>query len=320
MNGQVPKIPDNIAEQAVEWLIELQDEQHSEELISAFRRWHDQDPRHQQAWQHIEHMNGRISLLANPLGTATVKASLGLPANTSRRRLTKVLAFALFTGGTGWMAQRQHWLADHNTAVGERRQLTLNDGSELVLNTDTAVSLDFNLPRRQLQLHRGEILINTGHPNVAVEPLQVTTEHGTLTPLGTKFRVHHQAERSLLSVYEGSVGVLTKQGQSIVFQAGEQGWFNQHSYSVSEPTNPTDLSWTQGTLIAQSMRLHDFIEQLSRYHRGILRCDPEVADLNISGTYPLQNTQMILDALEHSLPIKIQYRTRYLATLVASEK
>jgi transmembrane sensor len=49
-----------------------------------------------------------------------------------------------------------------------------------------------------------------------------------------------------------------------------------------------------------------FLEELSRYRRGQLQCDPQVANLLISGTYPLDDSERILDLLQISLPVKVQ--------------
>jgi transmembrane sensor len=68
-------------------------------------------------------------------------------------------------------------------------------------------------------------------------------------------------------------------------------------------------------LVAAHMRLADFLAELSRYRRGRLNCDPKVADLLISGSYPLNDSERILDMLEVSLPVKVQRFTRYWVTV-----
>jgi transmembrane sensor len=59
------------------------------------------------------------------------------------------------------------------------------------------------------------------------------------------------------------------------------------------------------------MRLADFLDELSRYRRGRLQCDARVANLLISGTYPLADSERILDMLERALPVRVQRFTRY---------
>ncbi|AFK62625.1 Fe2+-dicitrate sensor, membrane protein [Advenella kashmirensis WT001] len=65
------------------------------------------------------------------------------------------------------------------------------------------------------------------------------------------------------------------------------------------------------------MRLVDFVAELGRYRPGILRCDSSVADIPVSGAFQLNNTDRILEALAQTLPVQIQFRTRYWVTVAA---
>ncbi|WP_370444251.1 hypothetical protein [Candidatus Burkholderia verschuerenii] len=53
------------------------------------------------------------------------------------------------------------------------------------------------------------------------------------------------------------------------------------------------------------MRLADFLSEIGRYRRGVVRCDASIADLRLSGTYPLDDTDRVLAALAHALPVRI---------------
>ncbi|MBF3082064.1 DUF4880 domain-containing protein, partial [Pseudomonas aeruginosa] len=49
-----PKVPPQVAEQAVRWLVELQGGADDERLRQAWQRWRQAAPEHEQAWRHIE--------------------------------------------------------------------------------------------------------------------------------------------------------------------------------------------------------------------------------------------------------------------------
>lgn len=319
MNSVLPSAPQKIspkvAEQAVEWLIELQDESVSEEIQIAFQRWLDEQPSHQIAWRHIEATNGQIMNLSSPLGSAIAQASLQTTPDKTRRMLTKALIVCLFGGGAGLTGYRQHWLADARTSIGEQKRLILTDGTQLDLNTDSAVTLDFDLPRRNLRLIQGEILISTGTPGVQVDQLTVTTDNGTVTPMGTVFMLRQREDKTEVSVFEGAVKITPHAGRPVTFRAGQRGDFTANTVSSPYTLTSTDRSWQQGILIAESMRLEDFIAQVNRYRTGIIRVDPSIRHLTLSGSYPLADTQMILNALESTLPVKINYRTRFFVTV-----
>ncbi|MBR8657942.1 iron dicitrate transport regulator FecR, partial [Achromobacter sp. Marseille-Q0513] len=74
-------------------------------------------------------------------------------------------------------------------------------------------------------------------------------------------------------------------------------------------------SWSRGVLVADAWRLDDFLAELGRYRPGLLRCDPAVADLRVSGVFPLRDTDRALHNLERGLPVTVVYRTRYWVTL-----
>ena len=48
-------------------------------------------------------------------------------------------------------------------------------------------------------------------------------------------------------------------------------------------------------------------------HRYI--CDPAVADLHISGSFPLNDIPAILQTIAQTLPVKVQRYTRFWTTL-----
>jgi len=74
-------------------------------------------------------------------------------------------------------------------------------------------------------------------------------------------------------------------------------------------------AWTRGQLVAERMRLADFIDQLARHRPGVLRCDPAVAELPISGVFPLADTDRVLAALSEALPVQVRTVTPYWITV-----
>ena len=64
-------------------------------------------------------------------------------------------------------------------------------------------------------------------------------------------------------------------------------------------------------LVASNLRLADFLTELDRYRNGSLSCDPAVADLRLSGTYPLADSDRVLTALPGILPVEVRFLTRY---------
>ncbi|NQD80860.1 iron dicitrate transport regulator FecR, partial [Pseudomonas sp. CrR14] len=56
-------------------------------------------------------------------------------------------------------------------------------------------------------------------------------------------------------------------------------------------------------------------DELARHRPGVLRCDPAVAKLPLTGVFPLADTDRVLAALQQSLPVEMQRVTRYWVTV-----
>ncbi|SXM47528.1 DUF4880 domain-containing protein [Klebsiella pneumoniae] len=99
--------------------------------------------------------------------------------------------------------------------------------------------------------------------------------------------------------------------QKRIVNAGESLQFSASEFGAVKPLDDESTSWTKGILSFSDKPLGEVIATLSRYRNGVLRCDPAVAGLRLSGTFPLKNTDAILNVIAQTLPVKIQSITRY---------
>lgn len=249
---------------------------------------------------------------------------LGQVSDSSRRRAIKALVLLMTFMPASYIAYRsapwREWTADYATRTGERRSLSLNDGTELQLNTDTALDVQFDAAQRLIRLHRGEVLVDTGadprRADEAFRPFWVQTRQGRIRALGTRFVVRRDHEVTRVQVYDGAVEVLPAHAAARqVIQAGQQLSFSAEAVQLPRPVDPHGADWARGLLVAQQMPLGEFAQELARYRPGLLRCDPAIADLRISGAFQLDNTDQVLAALPDTLPVNVVYRTRYWVSL-----
>ncbi|MCG5260416.1 FecR family protein [Cupriavidus gilardii] len=319
-------IPPDVAERALEWLLELQGLQGSRgsqgggaapEVVDAWRRWRAEHPDHERAWQRIESVRGRLQPLASPLTSEIARAALAPPRSPKRRRAIKVLAVSLFAGGLAWTA-RDHspwrqWAADYRTAVGERRSLVLADGTQLWLNTASAVDIDFGPTERRVKLLAGEILIATAKDDAPTpRPFLVETAQGTAQALGTRYVVRQRGDDTDVSVLEGKVEIRPNgnAGRSIVLPAGYRASYTAHSITAPAPAGTAGAAWAEGFIVARSMRLDDFIAELGRYSQDSLSCDPALGGVRVSGSFPLDDIGKVLSALSTTLDVRTDVVTR----------
>ncbi len=245
------------------------------------------------------------------------------PSRNGRRKALGALAAGLVCGGLAYQSRDSGiWLrasSDFSTPVGQWRNLKLEDGSLLALNTDTAVDVEFDASQRRIVLHRGELYLQSQPDNQApARPLLVQTPQGRATALGTRYTVRLQDDRTRVAVYEGAVRVQTRRGDAQVVPAGQAARFSETAVDMPlAPASDSALAWTRGLIIAEGQRLADFVAEVGRYRSGWLQCAPEVANLLFTGVFKLDDTDFILDALEQGLPVRVRRRSRYWVTVVA---
>lgn len=326
-------IPEAVVEQAVAWYVRLASGTATARDREEFDRWRAAQPDHAQAWARLEHLGSRLQGSATRVAPAVTRTTLARAASlSSRRRAFKRLAW-VGVGGVGlylaqdqipWRSELAIAFSDVHTSTGERRNLVLADGTRLLLNTSTAVDLRFGARERRIVLRSGEIMIATAQ-DPARRPFIVATADGELRPIGTRFTVRRDdgaGERryTQLAVTEGAVQVRAMHAGPVLVQANQQVRFTRDRVEVPVALDEDGQAWINGMFSAEGMRLSDFIAELSRYRHGRLRCAPEVANLRITGVWPLDGpdaTERILDSLERRLPVRIVRYTRYWVTVAA---
>ncbi|MGJ3256565.1 MAG: FecR domain-containing protein [Alcanivorax sp.] len=239
----------------------------------------------------------------------------------SRRRFLKAMAVGGAGVGIGavglpYTLTGRAMLAQHRTNVGEIRTFHLEDGTELVLNTDSAVDVSFSSQQRRIHLYQGEIQLKTGHETPRRHFI-VETAAGEIEALGTEFTVRQHKDHIHLAVLDGAVEVRPAMGgQRQRVDAGQSIHFRQNSVAAPQPSSTAAASWRQGKLVAQGMRVADFVGEIARYRPGFTLYDKAVADFTISGVFTLQDTDRALQSLAASLPVALNYRTDYWVKVV----
>ena len=319
-----PPLPRAVVRMAAQWLASLQAGEATAAQRDAFAQWHSADPLHALAWQRAERLQAALGMLPPAVGLRV----LDRPRDQGRRRAAlqtmAVLAAAVPAGYLAWrgtQADSADGTATLTTATGERRSTVLADGTRLHLNTASAVAIDFQSGLRRVLLRQGEVQIETAH-DAQQRPFVVDTRHGRIRALGTRFVVRQRDDEggTLVAVQQSAVEVQAAQAPGLpptLVQAGQQLRFDAASVQPLRPTDPQPAAWTRGLLFTRDQRLADFAAELRRHRPGVLRCAPEVAALRISGVFRLDDTDAILAALPHTLPVRVVWRTRWWVAIAA---
>lgn len=306
--------------QASRWYARLQSSSTSAADRHAWQQWLNDAPSHQLAWQQVEQLQADMAKMPSEIVSPALRG-----AELSRRDVLRSLGIFVFAtpvlGVVAWQLKPwQRWQAEYVTAIGEQRSLTLADGTELILNTASSVDISYDQHTRLIKLHRGEILVRTSSdPQSPPRPLLVATPQGRIEALGTRFTVQTDDDRTQVSVLEKRVRIHPACGESNeVINQGDQTSFTKAALSPVTAASPFAASWSLGSLTVVDMPLGQLLQELSRYRSGMVSCSPDIAQLKISGAFPLNDTDRALAVITRAFPVEQKRLTRYWVRLVAA--
>lgn len=319
-------IPKHVALTAVELFVDFQASENKHEFELRIERWRQEHQDHDRAWRHIEYVNNQFANVAVGDKSVAHKALIS-KGPISRRNALKMLTVLFSTGTSAWLIKEQipwqAWVADKRTQVGGQDQFILA-GHKVEMNTNTSVNIFKNDEGALVKLIEGEILISAPSNDktqlkttlLKTGQIKVDVSFCKLISRDAQFSVLRQGDVCRLIVLAGAVDIMGMKSSrnNIQVIAGDQVNIDLRTVGKAKPANKQALAWQKGMLVATSMRLEDFLIEVSRYRLGTIRCSKGIANLKVSGTYPINNTDQILAALESSLPIKMQYLTRYFVT------
>lgn len=314
-------VSERTLDEAIAWQLLLDSGDATEDDRATLADWLCADPAHARAWRQLGQLDENLRSLA-PARTPAVRSALArtrrLPrAGSVIRGLALLGAVAL-----GLIALDRHkpvsgLLADYRTGTGERRELVLSDGTQVVLNTRSAIDVTFDADTRAITLRSGEILVRTAATDDP-RPLVVFTEHGSMRALGTRFIVRYRDTATTLVVTEAAVlarpetcaaATQTTCKREARVEAGHGVELQRDSVGSPWQASPDVEAWQEGMLVVDDVPLGHVVDELARYRRGFVTVAPEAAAQRVSGTVSLTDTELALDALTHALPVRIDRRT-----------
>ncbi|NOS76133.1 MAG: FecR family protein [Methyloglobulus sp.] len=335
------KLPE-LMQQAIEWLVLLRSGDISERETHAFADWLSQDILHAQAFAKAEDLlndavnaaqspriNSSTITDANRTGQKKLTAPLTKPTQISRRHLpadyTRWLAIPL-SFAAAWLfavtlilPEQSHWLddylSDYRTKTGELRDIQLADGSRLLLNTNTAVSVDYSESLRHITLHHGHAQFTVAE--AANRPFEVGSGGLAIRALGTVFEVYNPGSGEIhVTVQEHAVAVTIEnkahdkeiaQRTQIEVKEGQRLRYNSKGHlTTPETVNLAQANaWQQGRLFMNDRPLSELIAELDRYRTGrIFISDPSLKNLRITGAFSLANPDETLAKVRQVLALQ----------------
>lgn len=290
-------------ETAVTWYFRLRDQ--PEAPSDEFYAWLAEDARHPLAFAEAESMWGAVerpaTRVANEHAVATRKrqrfAHLAIAASVA------VAAFALAWHQSGGLDRMR---SDYATAPGATRVVALADGTQMTLNTDTAVNVHLNAHERRIDLLRGQAYFAVVHD--VSRPFVVRVPTGEVRDIGTRFDVDVRDDGTKVRVDEGSVDVSNSDGtRPLTLRAGERTEIHEKHLPVAAPVeDPVAASaWRRGQIVFYRTPLKEVAAELNRYRRGrIVVARESVADVPVTGIFSTHDTDEAIEIVEETLGVR----------------
>ena len=284
----------SLSDEAIEHMVLLTSGSALPDDWTAFEQWRRQSDAHERAAREAEALWRDIG--QTPQAMAAGRSDTRPPLTLKKKTGTRLPACAALAASIAIVFSANIlqpasaiW-ADHATSPGERLDVALPDGSTVLLNAASALSVAYEDNMRRVILHEGEALFTVkSHPL----PFIVTAEYGDIRVHGTVFSVRERPDGQLVSVSEGTVSIHPAKtpDQPIRLRAGQQiGTDGVTTSPVTQVQMRTELAWTRGKLIFNRHPLNDVVAELQRYQKGrILITNPALAGLRVSGIVDLNN-------------------------------
>ncbi len=320
----------SLQQQAIEWLVRLRTHELTETETREFADWLSHDLMHAHAFAKAEDLFDvmvqavqikPVDAKPNPNGVRELAVTAAVPPPNCRpvRWLAIPLALAaawLFAVTLVLPEQASLWdayFSDYHTGTGEQHTIQLADGSRLLLNTDTAVSLDYQDDKRQITLHHGQAQFTVAGDKA--RPFTVSAGELQVRALGTVFEVYRKSSGDIdVSVQEHAIAAsLCARGNAVqkppmLVQQGQQLQYAHDSGTLGQPeTADSQLTgaWRKRRVIVKDRPLAELVAEIERYSPGrIFLGGTNLSNLRVTGLFSLADPEASLAKVRKILGLK----------------
>ena len=308
MSAEPPPVSpvDDISHQASAWFALVQGGSPTAAERAELAAWLDADPRHAEAYAQLEHLWAASAQLY-PQTLAPTAPQL------SRRRFVGLGIAASAVAVTAcasalWLNDMGLPFADVRSAVGERRTVTLPDGSSVDLAGNTALNVDFSPTRRAVELLHGEAYFNV-LPSAAGE-FTVISRSGQVVAADAGFCLSCDEGSALLAVNRKTVRVVTANQQVDLGEGLSMRFSSDRTGAIQHAELEQILAWRSGRLVFFDKPLLTVIDELQRWREGrIFIMDKQLAMRRVSLILNLNKPEQMLDAITKALAVRVDRYT-----------
>lgn len=252
---------------------------------------------------------GRLAAL-QPARSPVQSRRPGLRGLFTRGPVALAASLLLALAGFALYGQREGSTQEFSTGVGGLQTVKLAEGSEVTLNTDSAIRVQLRAGERRVQLLRGEAFFQVAKD--PRRPFVVQAEAVQVVAVGTAFSVQRADARTQVLVSEGLVRVDLGQPGTLpaslpagsMLRAAADG---ARTLALPQAEIEQLLSWRSGLLVFRDTPLVEAVAQFNRYNsRKMVLAVPEIGELRIGGVFRATDQEVFLRLLETGFPVRAE--------------
>jgi transmembrane sensor len=223
-----------------------------------------------------------------------------------------------------WIKDKTHFHGEgrYVTTAGERLTVSLADGSQITLNTQTELTVAYTQRARSVRLARGQALFEVAKD--ASRPFVVQAQDRRFIAVGTAFDVRIEGEEVKVTMLAGTVraeGSTSGSPIGTTVTAGEQLTIDTRNPDLVRRADPERVtSWRRGQVIFDDTRLSDAVEEINRYSETRIElADPKLGELRLSGAFATGATATFVEAVTRYFPLQIAHADERTVVLQARQ-
>lgn len=312
--GLAPASAKDVDERAADWLQRRHFWNWSDEDQAALETWLASSPANRVAYLRLDAAWGRAERLTalRPAAQEEISSAPRKRNMAGLRIAVVIVVAAAFGVGAALLLSRPRERT-YATAVGGHETVTLADGSQVELNTDTALRADVSGDQKTIWLDKGEAYFQVKHD--AAHPFVVMAGKQRVTDLGTKFLVRRDAAQFEVAVVEGRVRFDTldsRAPQPAMLIPGDVVVATLASMSVEhKPAREltSELGWRRGVLVFEHTTLADAAAEFNRYNRKkLVIADAAAGRRTIGATFRTNDVELFAHAAQELLGLRVEKR------------
>jgi transmembrane sensor len=319
-SNQSPEDQDAVAEQAMTWFVRLRAESVSPAERMQFHAWHQADPAHREAYAKTASFWDDADF-GDALSEATLSPQIQILASPQRSRTYRFSAALLAMAASIILAVNIYrptlscWQADYCTAVGEIKTVQLADGSQVTLNSASAISIDMDNDLRHVRLKQGTAFFDVQRDTL--HPFEVDAHYSNTRVLGTRFVIKEDNLSDSVTVVSGVVEVSRYQQGATILKANDSITVDaEHSGDIQQVTATAATAWLKGGVMFDNVPLSEVIAEIARYRRGsVIIKNEALKTQRVSGRFDITDTNKALNSLQQTLPIRVYQVTPWLVVI-----